>query len=317
MGVFRQPARIRPQTNKRPLTWREGPGPLFIQPPGSAPGGGGVTFVQGINRVYAGPNQALSQYLLTPPNPGDIIVYPQQTQVGTANDGEASGGNFPLQVFDDTTFAVLPVGPSGPALIRQYFFFYVYRRATGSYDGPGLVYIGEVPPQWGAFSFPAPFAIGQPIVPINLNGSPFAISPLGDPLTFAVSAGALPTGLVLNATTGIITGTPTAGGGFSVQFTATDFAGFGTASQTVQMGVTQSAVGFIFSGAQISRHAHQSGQLQPYQSGQFIAPAPRVKSRTIQWETVVRMAGGRVEPHPYEVYRFGGGEVQSSFYEDV
>lgn len=43
------------------------------------------------------------------------------------------------------------------------------------------------------------------------------------PYTFAVTSGALPTGLELNPTTGQISGTPTAGGAFNFTITATDF----------------------------------------------------------------------------------------------
>lgn len=46
------------------------------------------------------------------------------------------------------------------------------------------------------------------------------------PNTFAVTAGALPTGLVLNGTTGAITGTPTVPGTYNFTVTATDSLGF-------------------------------------------------------------------------------------------
>ena len=42
------------------------------------------------------------------------------------------------------------------------------------------------------------------------------------PVTFAVTAGVLPTGLVLNTSTGAISGTATAAGAYSVTITATD-----------------------------------------------------------------------------------------------
>ena len=45
------------------------------------------------------------------------------------------------------------------------------------------------------------------------------------PYTFAVSSGALPTGLVLNSISGAITGTPTTAGTFRFTITATDAAG--------------------------------------------------------------------------------------------
>lgn len=51
------------------------------------------------------------------------------------------------------------------------------------------------------------------------------------PHTFSISSGALPTGLVLNATTGAITGTPTAVGTFSYTITATEVASGCTGSR--------------------------------------------------------------------------------------
>jgi len=50
------------------------------------------------------------------------------------------------------------------------------------------------------------------------------------PYTYAVTAGALPTGLSLNTTTGVLSGTPTAGGTFNFTITATDANSF-TASR--------------------------------------------------------------------------------------
>ena len=42
------------------------------------------------------------------------------------------------------------------------------------------------------------------------------------PIAFAITSGALPTGLTLNANTGAITGTPTAAGAYTFTVTATD-----------------------------------------------------------------------------------------------
>lgn len=44
------------------------------------------------------------------------------------------------------------------------------------------------------------------------------------PYTFAVTSGSLPTGLTLNSATGVISGTPTAGGTFNFTITVTDSA---------------------------------------------------------------------------------------------
>lgn len=55
----------------------------------------------------------------------------------------------------------------------------------------------------------------------------FSASGGSAPYTFAISAGALPAGLSLNTSSGVISGTPTAGGTFSFTVTATDSNGSG------------------------------------------------------------------------------------------
>lgn len=52
-----------------------------------------------------------------------------------------------------------------------------------------------------------------------------------DPITFSVTAGALPAGLTLNTSTGVISGTPTGTGSYTVTITPANGAGNGTARQ--------------------------------------------------------------------------------------
>jgi len=63
-------------------------------------------------------------------------------------------------------------------------------------------------------------------LPNGTVGTPYSQTVSGaggtGPYTFTVSSGALPTGLTLNTTTGVISGTPTGGGTFPFTITATD-----------------------------------------------------------------------------------------------
>ena len=72
----------------------------------------------------------------------------------------------------------------------------------------------------------APITVAPATLPGGNLGLPYsaAVSATGGvgPYTYAVTAGALPAGVTLDPLTGILSGTPTAGGDFSVTITATD-----------------------------------------------------------------------------------------------
>jgi uncharacterized repeat protein (TIGR01451 family) len=73
---------------------------------------------------------------------------------------------------------------------------------------------------------PAPLVITTGTLPNGVEGAPYnqTVTTTGGqaPVTFAVTAGALPPNVMLNAATGAVTGTPTMGGTFNFTITATD-----------------------------------------------------------------------------------------------
>ena len=122
----------------------------------------------------------------------------------------------------------------------------------------------------------APFVLGAPISGSVLATGGFGF--FGDPLSFAVTAGSLPTGVVLDPATGALTGTPTTVGAWS--FTITASAGGVNATQSFsgviapQLAATGGdpaaligAAGLLlFLGVQLSMRGHRSGSRPRHES---------------------------------------------------
>ena len=88
---------------------------------------------------------------------------------------------------------------------------------------------------------PASLAVYPPVLPNATQGIPYslAVTAIGGigPYTYLVSGGSLPSGLTLNPTTGIISGTPTGSGTSTFTIQATDSLGIiGTHVYTVDVG---------------------------------------------------------------------------------
>ncbi|MEV4181328.1 fibronectin type III domain-containing protein [Streptosporangium canum] len=129
---------------------------------------------------------AVTGYVVTPYING--VAQPTQTFTSTATTQTVTG----LTPGTAYTFTVTAVNAAGP----------------GQPSEPSTTATPNSPP---AFTFPAPPA-GEVGVAYSV---PLTVSGGTAPYTWSVSAGSLPPGLILNASTGVLSGTPTAAGGYS------------------------------------------------------------------------------------------------------
>ncbi|MFI7056684.1 putative Ig domain-containing protein [Streptosporangium canum] len=136
---------------------------------------------------------AVTGYVVTPYING--VAQPAQTFTSTATTQIVTG----LTPGTAYTFTVTAVNAAGP----------------GQPSEPSTTATPNSPP---AFTFPAPPA-GEVGAAYSV---PLTVSAGTAPYTWSVSAGSLPPGLTLNASTGVLSGTPTAAGGYSFTARATD-----------------------------------------------------------------------------------------------
>lgn len=208
-GVFRKYPRQRSRVY-RTLNWRQ---PGFFS--GYANQGQGI--------LYAGSGFSLQQGASPAVQIGDTILASARTVPG----------NYTVTQNNDGTLIIA----SGGDTSRQSGTYILFRRITGTFDGPVPFYINEAAPVWGTgISLPNQ-SVGNGIASINLAESPYATSPSGDTLSFAITSGALPAGLSLSSA-GIISGNYLGPPGTSF-FTigATDLTGTTTVSPNSQITV--------------------------------------------------------------------------------
>ena len=139
-----------------------------------------------------------------------------------------TAGTLPAGLTLDPTTGVLSGTPTtnGPVNFGITATDADGRTATQSYSGV------VVDPLAVSTTGIAPASRGVPY------SAPIAATGGRGPATFAVSAGALPAGLALNPTTGVVSGTPTANGPFTFAVTATDADGRTAVSPTFAGSVT-------------------------------------------------------------------------------
>lgn len=123
--------------------------------------------------------------------------------------------------------ALTPVGPtstgallSGTPTVAAPYNFTIMATDSNGCAGTTKNYTGQVCPV---------ISLSPAILPSAVLGSPYSETVLASggtmPYTYAVTSGALPTGLVLDPNTGLISGTPTVAGSYDFTITATDING--------------------------------------------------------------------------------------------
>lgn len=201
LAVYRPPPRPHPIPAARTTVWRQ-PGPQAGFP---------SVGIQG--QHYAGAGFSLEQL------PGANLILGDTWLAALSS----PSGYFP-KINSDGTVILLSGGDNS----RQSIPVRIFHRVTDTFDGPGTVWINEVPPIWNGPIVLVPLLINVAMVPVNLNA--FVVSTEGDTLTFSLATGGLPPGIVLSAA-GILSGTPTSADGqgntssFPFSVFATDNAG--------------------------------------------------------------------------------------------
>ena len=138
---------------------------------------------------------------------GDVMVV----------DTFSSPGNYPITLDQDGTFIVAVNFDTA----RQSFVANRIIAATGVFDGEYTNWINNVPPSQPGLSNDIDVTIGTNFGPIDLNNLIRDIE--GDPISYSVDSNAMPPGIQLSGS--LVSGIPTAIGGFTPVFTATDITG--------------------------------------------------------------------------------------------
>ena len=145
-----------------------------------------------------------------------------------------SGGTAPYRYSISTNSGTLPTGlsfntatgtlagtPTTPGTVNFTVTATDSSTGLGPFSTSGTYTLTAVAPTISV----SPATLPNPTIATAYSQTVSASSGTA-PYTYAITAGALPTGLSLNSSTGAITGTPTAGGTFNLTVTATDANGY-------------------------------------------------------------------------------------------
>ena len=235
--------------------WQTGPGTFLsggrnvpdVSMNASADHDGYLVFTGGQPQVYGGTSVSAQVF-------AGIGALMNQYAVSSGKQSKPGLGNLNAElyslakttpaIFHDITTGnnIVTVSPCG----RTATCVPVGYNAGPSYDpvtGLGSVDVCYLVTGVACATVAAPVTVSTLSLPGGITGAPYAqtltaTGGTGGPYTWAISSGALPTGLTLTASTGLISGTPTATTGSPVTFSVTATDSTGTAMQTLSIAVT-------------------------------------------------------------------------------
>src|SRR5690625_1312358 len=181
----------------------------------------GLTATKGYTIASPGPNIQITTNL---PDPVLGIPYSQtlQSYPGTPPFTYSRNGAAPFP--PGLTLSPAGVFSGTPTTLGTYTFGIDVTDSSVDADNGGN-YAG-VRSYTLTVQSPPPLTLAPAILPATQVGTAFNVTVSASagvaPYSYAITSGALPAGLSLNASTGAITGTPSAGGSFNFTITATD-----------------------------------------------------------------------------------------------
>ena len=186
-----------------------------------------------------------------------ILVNNPNPTGGTPSGYIITAGSLPAGLTLDPVTGVISGTPTAP--VSNLSVTIQGTNAAGNASKPIVNTVNAAAPTALHYSTPVIYTLGVPIL-----NDPNPVG--GTPTTYTITAGALPSGLALNALSGVISGTPTAVTGSPLSVTIRGANGSGNASQTLSISVPAPIVA-SFSGNPLVLPVGQAANLTALFSG--------------------------------------------------